>query len=233
MIRVQNLTVTAGTFRLENISFEVPTGRYAILMGQTGCGKTTILESLCGLKSVVVGSIHLMGRDVTLLKPAERGIGFVPQEGALFPTMSVGRQLGFALTIRHWKPAAIQERVAELAEMLGISHLLDRRPAGLSGGERQRVALGRALAARPAVLCLDEPLSALDDSTRDAMCSLLSRVTEQTGVTTLHITHNRAEARTLGDLLFVLENGILRMPAADQNPPHVASPAVSPSDVRV
>ena len=198
MIRVQNLTVTAGTFRLENISFEVPTGQYAILMGQTGCGKTTILESLCGLKSVVGGSIQLMGRDVTALKPAERGIGFVPQEGALFPTMSVGRQLGFALTVRRWKPAAIQKRVAELAEMLGISLLLDRRPAGLSGGERQRVALGRALAARPAVLCLDEPLSALDDATRDAMCSLLSRVSKQTGVTTLHITHNRGSADVRG-----------------------------------
>ena len=222
MIRVQNLTVTAGSFRLENVSFEVPTGQYAILMGQTGSGKTTILESLCGLKSVVGGSIQLMGRDVTLLKPAERGIGFVPQEGALFPTMSVGQQLGFALTVRRWKPAAIQNRVEELAEMLGIQKLLDRRPAGLSGGERQRVALGRALAARPHVLCLDEPLSALDDATRDAMCSLLNRISKQTGVTTLHITHNRAEARTLGDVLLVLENGVLRTPANDQPAPRNA-----------
>ncbi len=227
MIRVQELTVTAGSFRLENISFEVPTGQYAILMGQTGSGKTTILESLCGLKSVVGGTIHLMGRDVTSLKPAERGIGFVPQEGALFATMSVGQQLGFALTVRRWKSAAIRQRIEELAEMLGISQLLDRRPAGLSGGERQRVALGRALAARPHVLCLDEPLSALDDATRDAMCSLLTRVTKQTGVTTLHITHNRGEARTLADVLFVLENGTLRIPAAET--PEMLPPPAPPS----
>ncbi len=210
MIHVENLSVRAGTFRLENISFEVPTGDYAILMGKTGSGKTTILESLCGLKSVVGGRIDLMGKNVTRLKPAERGLGFVPQEGALFPTMTVGQQLGFALTIRRWKDHAIQARVGELAEMLGISHLLERRPAGLSGGERQRVALGRALAARPNVLCLDEPLSALDDETRDSMCSLLKSVTQQTGVTTLHITHNRSEADVLGDRLLLIEDGMLR-----------------------
>lgn len=215
MIRVQNLSVRAGTFRLENLSLEVPTGQYAILMGKTGSGKTTILESLCGLKSVERGRIELMGRDVTLLKPAERGIGFVPQEGALFPTMTVGQQLGFALTIRRWDTKAITKRVDELADLLGIKALLDRRPAGLSGGERQRVALGRALAAHPQVLCLDEPLSALDDATRDSMCALLKTIGQQMGVTTLHITHNRGEAQKLGDVLLVLENGILRSPDTD------------------
>jgi ABC-type sugar transport system ATPase subunit len=215
VIRVQNLFVRAGTFRLENLSFEVPTGQYAMLMGKTGSGKTTVLESLCGLKSVEGGRIELMGRDVTLLKPAERGVGFVPQEGALFPTMTVGQQLGFALTIRRWNAKAITERVEELAELLGIEALLDRKPLGLSGGERQRVALGRALAFHPQVLCLDEPLSALDDATRDAMCTLLKTVSRKTGVTTLHITHNRAEAQKLGDVTFVLENGILRSPESE------------------
>jgi molybdate/tungstate transport system ATP-binding protein len=215
VIRVQNLSVRAGTFRLENLSFEVPTGGYAILMGKTGCGKTTILESLCGLKSVEQGRIELMGRDVTLLKPAERGIGFVPQEGALFPTMTVGQQLGFALAIRRWEREAITQRVEELAELLHIETLLDRQPAGLSGGERQRVALGRALAFHPKVLCLDEPLSALDDATRDTMCTLLKTISRQTGVTTLHITHNRAEAQKLGDVTFTLENGVLRSPESN------------------
>lgn len=209
MILVKELTITAGSFRLENVSFEIPTGHYAILMGKTGSGKTTILESLCGLKSVEKGRIELMGRDVTHLKPAERGIGFVPQEGALFPKMTVGQQLGFALTIRRWKANAVAERVRQLAELLGIEDLLDRRPVGLSGGERQRVALGRALAARPNVLCLDEPLSALDDATRHAMCSLLKTISEQTGVTTLHITHNRSEAENLGDILLQLDEGVL------------------------
>ncbi len=225
MIRVHHLSVSAGTFRLANLSFEVPTGQYAILMGKTGSGKTTILESLCGLKSVESGRIELMGRDVTALKPAERGIGFVPQEGALFPTMTVGQQLGFALTIRRWEIKAITKRVEELAELLDIQTLLDRRPLGLSGGERQRVALGRALAARPPVLCLDEPLSALDDATRQTMCGLLKTISEQTGVTTLHITHNRAEARNLGDRILVLENGILRSPETEG--PRNPSPAAS------
>lgn len=209
MIRVNHLTVTAGTFRLENVSFEIPTGQYAILMGKTGSGKTTILESLCGLKSVEQGQIELMGRNVTHLKPAERGIGFVPQEGALFPKMTVGQQLGFALTIRRWKADDVADRVEELASLLGIEPLLDRRPGGLSGGERQRVALGRALAARPSVLCLDEPLSALDDATRHEMCSLLKTICDQTGVTTLHITHNRSEAENLGDVLLQLDDGVV------------------------
>ncbi len=226
MIRVHQLSVRAGTFRLENISFEVPTGHYAILMGRTGSGKTTILESLCGLKSVTAGRIELMGRNVTDLKPAERGIGFVPQEGALFPTMTIRQQLGFALTIRRWEPKTLTRRVEELADLLGLQDLLERRPPGLSGGERQRVALGRALAARPNVLCLDEPLSALDDATRDSMCSLLKTISEQTGVTTLHITHNRAEAQNLGDLFLTVENGVLRVPESQKS----ASPTNSPAD---
>ncbi|MCA9072506.1 MAG: ABC transporter ATP-binding protein, partial [Planctomycetaceae bacterium] len=209
MIHVKDLTVSAGTFRLEHVSFKIPTGHYAILMGKTGSGKTTILESLCGLKSVEAGQIDLMGRNVTRLKPAERGIGFVPQEGALFPKMTVGRQLGFALAIRRWKRDAVADRVEELARLLDIEHLLDRRPTGLSGGERQRVALGRALAARPNVLCLDEPLSALDDTTRHTMCSLLKTISKQTGVTTLHITHNRSEAENLGDIFLQLEDGVV------------------------
>ncbi|MGH7202540.1 MAG: ATP-binding cassette domain-containing protein, partial [Planctomycetaceae bacterium] len=100
MIRVEHLSVRAGTFALNDVSFEVPTGRYAVLMGKTGSGKTTLLEAICGLKCVTAGRITLMGRDVTRLKPAERGIGFVPQDGALFPTMTIRDQLGFALSVR-------------------------------------------------------------------------------------------------------------------------------------
>jgi molybdate/tungstate transport system ATP-binding protein len=210
LIRVDNLSLRAGHFALESISFEVPTGRYAVLMGRTGAGKTTLLETLCGLRQVTAGRIWLMGREVTHLKPSERGIGFVPQDGALFETMSVREHLGFALTIRKEKKAAIQARVAELAELLGIGKLLDRRPHGLSGGERQRVALGRALSARPGILCLDEPLSALDDATRDEMYTLLESVRSKTGVTTLHITHNRQEAMRLGNFVLLLENGQIR-----------------------
>ncbi|VAX40871.1 Ferric iron ABC transporter, ATP-binding protein [hydrothermal vent metagenome] len=210
MIRIENLSVQAGQFSLKNISFEVATSDYAILMGRTGCGKTTILEALCGLKSVTAGKIILDDRDVTHLKPAERGIGFVPQDGALFPTMTVRKQIGFSLALRKWKRQKIKSRVDELAEMLGVSHLLDRYPQGLSGGERQRIALGRALAPVPEVLCLDEPLSALDEKTRTEMIDLLKSIRQQTGVTTLHITHNHLEAELMADVLFVIEAGELQ-----------------------
>ena len=216
MIRVENLSVRAGDFALDNVSFEVPTGDYGILMGRTGSGKTTILEAVCGLKSVIGGRMTLMDRDVTRLKPAERGIGFVPQDGALFPTMIVRDQIGFALTVRKWKRRDINQRVDELAGLLGISALLSRRPEGLSGGERQRIALGRALAARPGVLCLDEPLSALDETTREEMYNLLKSVRERAGVTTLHITHSRTEARRLGDVVFQVEEGQVRRVSADE-----------------
>jgi molybdate/tungstate transport system ATP-binding protein len=210
LIRVENLSLRAGHFALDSISFEVPAGRYGVLMGRTGVGKTTLLESLCGLRQVTAGRIWLAERDVTSLKPAERGIGFVPQDGALFETMSVREHLGFALRIRKAKRPAIEARVAELAELLGIEKLLDRMPDGLSGGERQRVALGRALAAHPSILCMDEPLSALDEATRDEMYVLLESIRGKAGVTTLHITHNRAEAVRLGDVVLLLENGTIR-----------------------
>ena len=209
MITVKDLCVRAGTFELKNVSFEIGAGEYGILMGRTGSGKTTILEAVCGLKRTFGGQILLAGRDVTGLKPAERGIGFVPQEGALFPTMKVRDQIGFALSIRRRPRAEIKQRVDELAELLGIVRLLDRFPQGLSGGERQRIALGRALAARPSVLCLDEPLSALDDTSREEMYSLLESIRKVTGVTALHITHSRSEACRLGSRAFFVHDGQL------------------------
>jgi ABC-type sugar transport system ATPase subunit len=207
VITVENLCVRAGTFELKNVSFEIGGGEYGILMGRTGSGKTTILEAVCGLKRIVSGKVFLSGRDVTGLKPAERGIGFVPQEGALFPTMRIRDQIGFSLSIRRRPRAEIKRRVDELAELLDIVPLLDRFPEGLSGGERQRIALGRALAARPGVLCLDEPLSALDDASREDMYALLESIRKVTGVTTLHITHSRSEARRLGSRVFFVHDG--------------------------
>ncbi|HIQ21096.1 MAG TPA: ABC transporter ATP-binding protein [Planctomycetes bacterium] len=211
MILVERLIVHAGSFRLENISFQVPEGGYAVLMGKTGCGKTTLLEAIAGLKAISHGRIVLDGSDVTRLKPAERNVGLVPQDAALFTTMSVRDHLAFALMIRKVPRAVIRRRVAELAEMLEIGHLLDRYPAGLSGGETQRVALGRALSFRPATLLLDEPLSALDDQTRDQMMGLLKRVQAETKVTTLHVTHNRREASRLANLLLELVDGRVEM----------------------
>ncbi len=207
MIEVQNLNIQAGKFTLTGIDFEVASGSYAILMGRTGSGKTTLLESICGLKPVTGGSIKLNGIDVTHDKPASRGIGYVPQDGALFPTMTVYEQLAFALRLRRWPTKAIKNRVSELSALLGIGDLQQRMPQGLSGGERQRVALGRALACHPEVLCLDEPLSALDEETATSLCALLKTVQRQTGVTTLHVTHRRAEAELLADQIFQLKDG--------------------------
>ena len=207
MIRLDSIDVRAGAFALENVAFTVPTGRYGVLMGRTGSGKTTVLEIICGLRRPAAGRVWLGERDVTDLAPGERGIGYVPQDGALFPTMTVRDQLGFALRLRRRPAAEITRRVGELADELGLAPLLDRRPDGLSGGERQRVALGRALAARPQVLVLDEPLSALDEELRDDLAALLRRVQREHAITALHITHSRAEAAQLADVLFRLENG--------------------------
>jgi molybdate/tungstate transport system ATP-binding protein len=207
MITVDHMTVRVGGFALEDVGFDVPTGQYAVLMGRTGAGKTTLLEALCGLKAVANGTIRLNGWDVTQLRPAERGIGYVPQDRALFQTMTVREHLAFALTIQKARRQVIQQCVTELSRLLGIEHLLDRRPPGLSGGEAQRVALGRALSAQPGVLCLDEPLSALDDETRQEMYGLLEQVQESTSVTILHVTHNRDEAERLADRIFLLRNG--------------------------
>lgn len=207
MIALQDLAVRLGSFKLEGITFEIPTGEYAVLMGRTGSGKTTILEAICGLKPVAGGRILLDGEDVTHQKPAVRRIGFVPQEGALFSVMTVREQIGFALSIRREPRKHIHDRVHELSTLLGIGHLLDRTPHGLSGGERQRVALGRALSASPRFLCLDEPLSALDEETRDEMYTLLKSVQRQTGVTTLHITHNKEDVQRLADRTLYLRDG--------------------------
>jgi ABC-type sugar transport system ATPase subunit len=207
MIRFSEITWAVGAFRLEKVSFSVPAGTYAVLMGRTGSGKTTLLEILCGLRQPDGGRIWIGDRDVTDLRPGLRGIGYVPQDGALFPTMTVSEQIGFALRIRHRPAGEIAERVREVSSQLGIAHLRERLPQNLSGGERQRVALGRALAAKPSVLLFDEPLSALDEDTRDEIAALLKETQRAHGITTLHITHSRREATQLADVTFRLDAG--------------------------
>jgi ABC-type sugar transport system ATPase subunit len=179
-------------------------------MGRTGSGKTTLVETICGLRRSTSGRVILNGREVTRLAPAARGIGYVPQDRALFMTMTVRENLGFALRLRRADSAAMHLRVTKLAEMLGIAGLLERKPSGLSGGEAQRVALGRALAVEPSVLCLDEPLSALDDDTRAEMHTLLRTIHEQTNATILHVTHHIADARELATKLLRIEAGQVR-----------------------
>jgi len=209
-IATEGLSIRAGAFSLSGLSFEIPQGEYAVLMGRTGSGKTTILEAICGLRRVTAGRIRLAGRDVTNLRPADRGIGYVPQDRALFKTMTVREHLAFSLAVRKCNDGLTARRVGELAAWLGLESLLERRPEGLSGGEAQRVALGRALASHPVLLLLDEPLSALDDQTREETYALLRTVRRQTGVTVLHVTHSRSEFEALGTRLLLLENGSVR-----------------------
>lgn len=207
MIEIKDLSLRAGEFRLDHLSFTIQSGQYAVLMGKTGRGKTTILEAICGLRRVEAGQILIHGQEVTDWLPADREVGYVPQDLALFPTFTVRGHLEFALRLRKWSQRRIDRRTDELAQQLGIQHLLDRKIVGLSGGESQRVALGRALSFYPSVLLLDEPLSALDADTRNEMQELLKSLTELHEVTTLHITHNQEEARALADCSYSLVSG--------------------------
>ena len=206
MIRLQNISWKAGAFALDNVSFNVPAATYAVLMGRTGTGKTSLVEIICGLRAPQSGQVWLNDRDVTHMPPGLRGLGFVPQDGALFPTLTVAEQIGFALRIQKAPSASIDSTVRELAAEMAITHLLDRRPPGLSGGEKQRVALARALAAKPGVLLLDEPLAAVDEDTQSDLIHLLKRTQQQHQITVLHVTHSRREAEGLADLRLRLEN---------------------------
>ncbi|MES2595721.1 MAG: ATP-binding cassette domain-containing protein [Verrucomicrobiota bacterium] len=207
MITLDSISWTApgATFALRDVSLSIPANTYAVLMGSTGCGKTTLLELICGLRKPRSGRILLDSQDVTALEPRQRGIGYVPQDLALFPAKRVREQILFPLKMRGMKDGA--KIVQELVEELGIAHLLDRLPDNLSGGEKQRVALARALAAQPRVLLLDEPLSALDETTHGTAMELLRTLQARHSLTVLHVTHSPSEAAALGQMRLRLMDG--------------------------
>lgn len=207
MIRLENICWKTPAFALENICFEVPDRSYAVLMGRTGSGKTSLIEIICGLRAPDSGRIWLGDRDVTREPPERRGIGYVPQDGALFPTMTVRQQIGFGLRIRQQPAEIIEKTVTDLAQEMAISHLLDRKPTGLSGGEKQRVALARALSVTPKVLLMDEPLSSLDEETQTSLMQLLKRTQQEHPVTVLHVTHSSREAEALADVRLRISEG--------------------------
>ena len=209
MIELRDVSIAAGGFSLCDLNLKLEAGEYGVLMGKTGCGKTTILESICGLRTVTGGEILLEEEKVNDLSPALRQVGFVPQDLALFAPMTVRQHIEFGPKRRGVDRGRIAAKVEKLTELLGIGELLERKPAGLSGGEAQRVALGRALAAEPRILLMDEPFSALDGWTREEMYQLLKTVRKSTGVTVLHVTHSRLEAAALAERQWLLEDGVL------------------------
>ena len=206
MIRLDGVTVRAGDFLLEDISFTVPEGGYAMILGPTGSGKTTLLEAIAGNGRLVRGRVELHDEDVTDRAPEQRGLGFVYQHYHLFPHLSVRDNIAYGLR-RRLPQGAREERVRELADMLGITTLLDRAPAGLSGGEQQRTALARALAPRPRILLLDEPFAAVDPATRRGLRGDLRELHEREGITTLQVTHDFEDALRMGDHVAILSEG--------------------------
>lgn len=211
MICVTGLSIRQGDFALREVSFTVPAGGFGILTGPTGCGKTTLLECLAGLRTPTAGAIFLDDRDVTALPPAARNVGYVPQDAAVFTHMSVRENLAFALSVRRVRAAAVEKRVTELADVLGLRHLLDRRAAGLSGGEAQRVAFGRAVAVRPAVLLLDEPFNTLDDATTSQLVDQLKTLRGEHHMTILHVTHSPGELGQLAEIHLRLHDGTVEL----------------------
>ena len=209
MIEIKDLMVTNGTFKLRDINLTVQTGQYAVLTGPTGCGKSTLLEAICGLKRLSAGKILIDGQSIHRLPPAARQIGFVPQDAAMFPGMTVEKQIGFALAIRKLDQRTYEQRVDELLELLELNDLRTRTPSGLSGGERQRVAIGRAMAFRPKLLCFDEPLSAIDASMRNRMVKLLKSIHAAERTSILHVTHYPNELSDIESIQFRMENGAI------------------------
>ena len=207
LIELSNVTIEQENFTLKEINFKVGKGRYAILMGDTGCGKTSVIETIAGIRSIKHGAIYLNSREVTHDSPASRGLGYVPQDASLFKTMLVKDNIAFSLEVRGWEKNKKEERVKELANLLHLEKLLFRPVYGLSGGEKQRIALGRALAFHPEILLLDEPLSAVDENLRISLGQLLKDIQKHTEMTVLHVTHNPLEAKEIGDLKFEISNG--------------------------
>jgi ABC-type Fe3+/spermidine/putrescine transport system ATPase subunit len=224
-LSLSELTAQAGSFTLGPVSLDVPANRVLVVLGPSGAGKTMLLETIAGLRVPQSGQISLAGTNITGLPPERRRIGLVFQDAALFPHLTVKDNVGFGPRASR---ATSPDGSGDLLRQLGIEHLADRSPRSLSGGERQRVALARALAIKPGLLLLDEPLSALDQPTREDMRSLLRQLLTELEIPAAHVTHDRDEALSIGDDLAVIVGGQLRQTgpaakvAAEPDDPDVA-----------
>ena len=196
-----------STTALQAIDLSIPSGAFCVLLGPSGCGKSTTLRIIAGLEQASAGRVRIGGQDVTDLPPAERGIAMVFQNYALFPHLSVAENIGFGLSVRKVPKAEAARRLHDAAGLLGLSHLLDRKPGQLSGGQQQRVALGRALVAQAHVCLMDEPLSNLDAQLRQEMRAELRELQQRLGLTVVYVTHDQAEAMSMADQVVLLHQG--------------------------
>ena len=207
-LSVDGLTVRYGsTDAVRDVSIDVPAGSVLALVGPSGCGKTTILRAVAGLVDVAAGEIRIGDRDVTRVSAARRNVGLVPQSYAMFPHMSVAANVAYGLRARRTRRDVRERRVAEVLDLVHLTEYAQRRPAALSGGQRQRVALARALAVDPALLLLDEPLSALDPQLRGGLRRSLADNLARAGCTTVIVTHDQQEALALGHTIAVVRAG--------------------------
>ncbi len=207
LIEARGVSLRLGDFAVRQVDLSVAAGDYFVLLGPTGAGKTVLLECVAGLHRPEEGEIRVAGEEVSDVPPEARGLGYLPQDYALFPHLNVAQNIGFGMRIRRRPRAEIEQKTKELAELLGITHLLHRSPVRLSGGEQQRVALARALAIEPKVLLLDEPLSALDERMRETLCMELRRVHEDLGTTTIHVSHSFEETLAVADRIGIIRSG--------------------------
>ena len=195
---------------LDRLNLAVDDGEFVVLVGPSGCGKTTSLRMVAGLESVDSGRIRIGARDVTDVDPKDRDVAMVFQNYALYPHMTAGQNMGFALKVARTPKAEIRDRVLDAARLLDLEPYLDRKPKDLSGGQRQRVAMGRAIVRRPQVFLMDEPLSNLDAKLRVQTRNQIAGLQRRLGTTTIYVTHDQVEAMTMGDRVAVLREGVLQ-----------------------
>jgi multiple sugar transport system ATP-binding protein len=213
-ISLVNIEKSFGIHKvISNLNLEVEDGQFVVLVGPSGCGKTTTLNMIAGLETITGGSLLIGDQNVTHLPPKNRNIAMVFQSYALFPHLNVRENVAFGMKIRRSPKAQIAEEVAQVTERLRIKQYLDRLPKALSGGQRQRVALARALVRRPGVFLMDEPLSNLDAQLRVEARSLLAKMHRELKTTTIYVTHDQAEAMTLGDRVVVMNEGVIQQNA--------------------
>ena len=205
-IKIENLTKAYGDFKaVDNMNLNIADGELVGLLGPSGCGKSTTLFMLAGLNDPTSGHIYFGGKDVTKVAPEDREIGLVFQNYALYPHMTVADNIMFPLINRKVPKAEARERAQEMAKLVQLDHLMDRKPKALSGGQQQRVAIARALVKKPEVLLLDEPLSNLDAKLRVETREEIRRIQQEVGITTIFVTHDQEEAMSISDRIAVME----------------------------